>query len=192
MFDKTVRTLVSAVTLAIACTACQQLVDGEASTLPSAPLPAQRPRDLPLDKVAPCQLLTPEQQRDFAINAPGRPETSPTFDNGPVCNYSSEVQSTGVSFTLVKNKGIDFFTKNNVNAELRDLDIRGFRAREMFTPLAPELWAFCTVVVDTAKDQVLHAMFSERGNTPRLTREQVCAKAKQGAEAAVTTLMAMR
>ncbi|MFB9906075.1 DUF3558 domain-containing protein [Allokutzneria oryzae] len=193
MFDnKVTRTLASAAALAMICTACQQAVGGNASPPQDTPPTVQRPRDLPLDKVDPCQLLTSEQQRTFAIDAPGRPATSTMFENGSVCNYSAWADRSGLSFTLIKNAGIDFFAKKNINAELRDLDIIGFRAREMFTPLASHLDPFCTIVVDVAKGQVLHTMFDKSIDKERLTREQVCAKAKQGAEAAVTTLMAMR
>ncbi|MFB9906439.1 DUF3558 family protein [Allokutzneria oryzae] len=178
--------------LALPLTGCVTVVAGgdTATTTPTTPA-VQRPRVLDMTNIDPCTLLTPEQQRTFGIDLPPSPDDS-AVHQAKSCYFANEKGFEGLSFTPIPHKGIDQFAPGKVNAEVRNLTASGFPAKENFTPLRnPDLPRFCFVIVDVAPGQVLETQYTEtaRSGPPVLTRDDVCKRAAQAADAAITTLM---
>ncbi|MCP3799253.1 DUF3558 domain-containing protein [Allokutzneria sp. A3M-2-11 16] len=192
--DRTARRRLTALgvgLLALPLVSCVNVVgsDTPATTTPTTPA-VQRPRVLSMADVDPCTLLTPEQQRTFGIDQPSRPDDSVVL-NAKSCRFPNEALSTSVSFIPIPHTGIDRFAAGEVRGEVRDLSIGGFPAKENFVPVKPNLPPWCDVVVDVAPGQALNARYSKNGTTkpPFLTRDELCKRAAEAAEAAIATLM---
>ena len=151
--------------------------------------PSTRPREVKVDGVNPCDLLSQGQLQQFSIDSPPRPDKDTTFQT-PTCNFYSDSTRTGVRLTPVANVGIERFEPGAVTGDVKIRTIQGFPAREIHTPGSSAGNDFCTVVVDVADGQVLHTMFNEDGSKQPMSTEAVCQKANDAANAAMTTLLA--
>jgi uncharacterized protein DUF3558 len=148
-----------------------------------------RPRELPLDGVDPCALLTEEQRAELGLDGRVRPGTSdaPLF-TGPDCTIVGyEPRGVGVSLTLATRHGLDeLIAPGSVRDELTATDVVGFPA----VVARPKQVEFCSVDVDLAEGQFLDVQFSDAARNPPIPQDQLCRDAVEIAEAAVTTLQA--
>ncbi|TWF75619.1 uncharacterized protein DUF3558 [Pseudonocardia hierapolitana] len=140
-----------------------------------------RPREVRLDGVDPCELLTEEQRAEMGLD--GRPSFSvaPSQLYGgevPACVISgSEPQEVVVGMSVVTSAGIErFTTSRELAAELRPVQVRGFPA---LVVVPAQFNDSCTVVVDVAPGQLIDAQFGDGGGRPAVPQPQLC----QGAEA---------
>lgn len=147
-----------------------------------------RPREVRLDGVDPCELLTGEQRAELGLD--GRPlsDSAPSDlygGNVPSCVIrGSEPREVFVGVNLVRSAGIErFSTSLGLAAELRPVQVRGFPAL-VVTPT--RYTTYCTVVVDVAPGQLIDAQFSDGGGQPPVPQPQLC----QGAEALADAVMA--
>jgi hypothetical protein len=77
---------------------------GPVSTASSAvPVPAARPAVLPLDSVAPCDLVTEAMRRQFKIDRPDAPHDDP---DAPGCTFVTTTAGQYV-ITAVRDKGVE-------------------------------------------------------------------------------------
>jgi hypothetical protein len=183
--------LIVAAALVAGCTT----VDGEAAAAgPSGIELPPRPRDVQIDGVDPCSLLTVEQRA--ALGLDGRV----VFDSAPVALYNgAEVplcairgfkpRAIAIGLSVVTSAGIELYTSGELAAEVRPVDVRGFPA----VVAVPARFAeYCTVIVDVARGQLLDVQFRDGGRKPPIPQDQLCRDARQAAEAAMTTLLALR
>ncbi|MCO1660731.1 DUF3558 domain-containing protein [Pseudonocardia humida] len=187
------RRLLMLLTIAIAVVSCSAPVAGEASPARQgaegtgdAGLPT-RPRELPLDDVDPCALLTPTQRTDLGITSEPLPDTTdaPLFA-GRTCSMTGfEPRDIGVSFALATGSGIaELLAPGTLGDEVTPTTIAGFPA----VIAKPELPNFCSVDVDVAEGQFLDVQFHDSGSEPPIPPDQLCRDAVRVAEAAMETL----
>jgi uncharacterized protein DUF3558 len=139
--------------------------------------------------VNPCELLSPAQLQRFAIDSPPRPDKDTTFQT-PTCNFSSDSTRTGLRLTPISSVGIERFEPGKVTGHVEPRVVQGFPALENHIDGASAGNDFCSVTVDIAQGQVLDAMFGEDGTKQPMTKDAVCQKANELADAAMTTLLA--
>jgi hypothetical protein len=160
-------------------------IGAERSGLVSPP----RPRELPLDGVDPCALLTPAQRTDLGLDGGSVPYRSAVPKAiGPACSISgSEPRAVNVGFALVTGSGIEAITAPGaVTDELTPITVAGFPA-VIARPGNPD---GCFVDVDVAHGQLLDVIFRDGGRKPPIPQEQLCRDAVQVAEQAMRTLLA--
>ncbi|GGM52002.1 hypothetical protein GCM10012275_23670 [Longimycelium tulufanense] len=152
--------------------------------------PSDRPREVKLDGKDPCSLLTDDQKKRFALDRPPQQSKDSTFRGASACTIRSEVEDISASVTTITAMGIENFGPGQVNGDVREVQVQGFPAYEIHTPGTPTGYDFCTVNVDVADGQVLRAHYSESGAKQPLGKEEICKRAAQLADAAMTTLLA--
>lgn len=171
------------------------------SVLTSAPVSAtppssQRPRPLDLTGVDPCTLLTKQQLTSLAAEKPlrSRPVRDPSVLAGsPACDGGSSESEYGFLVVTSSKMGLlEFLSKIGPKSTRKNITVKGFPAvEEEGLTSSPESGSGeCYVNVDVADGQLLRVQFSQIAASPakRLPIETVCAKAREVAEAALTTL----
>lgn len=145
--------------------------------------PPERPREIPLDSVDPCTLLTQSDYSDYHINGPGRPSTN--SEGQPICAWvDSEVGGFGIVLNL--DEGIDVWLDGSKgdNGERAD-PIDDFPTVTSLSNLDDNV---CFAAVDVAKGQ--HLLAQVDIYTSKLsTVPPVCEYAYQLAESAMNTLV---
>jgi Protein of unknown function (DUF3558) len=159
---------------------------------PTSTVPA-RPRDVPINGVDPCSLLTEEQRAELGLD--GRP----VLDRSPSLLFPGDVsmcvirgfnpRAIIVSVGLVTTAGIEFFSSENLAADLASIGIAGFPAA---VARPTQYTQFCNVVVDVAPGQLLDVQAQDGGRQPPIPQEQLCQDAEQAATAVMETLLAVR
>jgi hypothetical protein len=173
---------------------CSDAGSGVAPAEPSGlPLPP-RPREVPVDGVDPCLLLTAEQRAGLGLD--GRPE----FDLGPSELYPGgdvpacvmrgyEPLAVSVGLSIVTTTGIELFTSGELAAKVSPAEVHGFPAVVAVPTRSPD---WCTVVVDLAPGQLLDIQFADGGRRPAIPQAQLCQHAHTVADAVMTTLLSVR
>jgi hypothetical protein len=163
---------------------------------PAAPAPAQpqRPRDVPIDGVDPCSLLTEEQRAELGLD--GRPvlDRSPTnlYPGGdvPACVVSGfEPRAIWVAVSLVATTGIERYTAGELLVDVRPAEVQGFPA---LTAVPRDFTEWCSVIVDIAPGQLIDVQFADGGGMPPIPQEQLCDDAAVAADRVMGTLLAIR
>jgi hypothetical protein len=157
----------------------------------STAAPSARPREIRLDGIDPCTLLTEEQKKQLGLTE--RSILDVNFQrayNGvtKLCTTRGQrPRLIAVGVDLVVTAGIERFTPGSVQADLSPLTIRGFPALKVVPPDFPE---FCTVVVDVAQGQLLDVQFRDGGSTVRVPQPDLCAGAQHAADLVMASLLA--
>lgn len=177
--------LVTAV-LAAGCTAA---VEGTPAAAPPAPLP-QRPREVRLDGVDPCSLLTPSDRAELGLQTSGIPNSKYVeLFRGTVtmCSLSGfRPNAVTLSIAAVTTVGVERWQEGDVAANLQQTTIAGFPA----IIATPERFDdYCSVEIDVAQGQLLDVQFGDGGSSPRIPQDELCRRAGRSAEAAVATLI---
>jgi hypothetical protein len=183
--------LVVAAVLVAGCTT----VDGEAAAAgPSGIELPPRPRDVRIDGVDPCSLLTAEQRAELGLD--GRP----WFDSAPVALYNGaevplcairgfEPRAITVGLSIVTNVGAEVFTSGELAAEVRAVLVHGFPT---VVVVPRQFTDWCAVIVDVAHGQLLDVQFADGGRMPPIPQPQLCQDAQTVADAVMATLLASR
>lgn len=170
------------------------LAAGCAAAPPTAPpvptAPPPRPREVRLDGVDPCSLLSAEQRAGLGLD--GTPQfTHPYADlfggTVPTCTVTGlEREPVAVGIGTVTSAGIERWHRGDVAADVRSTTVADFPA----VVAAPRrLTDFCSVEVDVAPGQLLDVQFSDGGGRPPLTQDELCRRAGQVAEQLMTSLL---
>ncbi|HLU58248.1 MAG TPA: DUF3558 domain-containing protein [Pseudonocardia sp.] len=169
------------------CTA----ISGQAEpAAPSATTP-ERPRDIRLDGIDPCTLLTEDQRAELKLD--GRPvlDRSPTslYPGGdvPSCTISGfEPRNVWVGLSLVTTTGIERYSADNLRVDIQPATVRGFPA---VTARPQRFTEWCSVIVDVAPGQLLDVHFADGGGTPPVPQDQLCTDAAAVADQVMETLL---
>ncbi|MCO1654810.1 DUF3558 domain-containing protein [Pseudonocardia humida] len=186
--------LVSATVAACSTTAVPgQAAPSEAasSTQPgSVPLPT-RPRDIALDGIDPCALLTAQQRAELGLQGEGVSETSnePIF-TGRNCTFRGyEPQPVVIGIALATENGIEVITSPGaVNDDLEPITVDGFPA----VLARPRVLDFCSVDIDVAPDQFIDVQLADGGGAQPVPQESLCRDVVEIAEQVVGTLQSLR
>jgi hypothetical protein len=160
---------------------------GEAGGLELPP----RPREVRLDGVDPCSLLTEQQRAELGLD--GRP----VFSQAPVGLYPGadvpacdirgfEPRAVSVGVSLVTTVGIERFTSGELAAEIRPIMVQGFSA---VIAVPTRFTDFCTAIVDVAPGQLLDVQFATGGRQPPIPQPELCLDARVVAEEVLTSLL---
>ena len=149
---------------------CASVVGGQPAPVGSSEatgVQPARPREVRLDGVDPCSLLTEEQRAELGLD--GRP----LLDVGPSRLYNGEVplcvisgfepRAIAVGLSLVTTAGIELLTSGELLVELRPMQVRGFPA---LLAVETRNTDSCSVIVDVAPGQLLDIQFRDGGRNP--------------------------
>jgi hypothetical protein len=150
-----------------------------------------RPREVRLDGVDPCSLLTEEQRAGLGLDA------RPVFSRSPVGLYDGaevplctiggfEPRAVTAGVSLVTSVGIDRYTTGELAAEIQPSTVHGFPA---VVAVPTRFTEYCTVIVDVAAGQLLDVQFRDGGRRPPIPQPQLCRDAEIVAGAVMTTLL---
>ncbi|NMH99844.1 DUF3558 family protein [Pseudonocardia acidicola] len=161
-----------------------------ASAEPSGIMLPPRPRELGLDGVDPCSVLSARQRAGLGLD--GRPvagRTGALFGAASSCTIGgSEPREVSAGLAVVTDRGIDVITAaGSVTDELTVITVAGFPA---VLARPTRLRDFCSVEVDVAAGQLLDVQFAQGTRDQPIPQDQLCRDAEQVAEAALTSLLA--
>ncbi len=181
------------VLLLVACVVaagCTTVVEGTPSA-PSGVLLPPRPREVRLDGVDPCSLLTPEQRAELGLTS------KPAYSNSyvelfrgevPTCTiHSSRPDATIVGIGVVTTVGIERWQDPDLSADVHPEAVAGFPA-VVTVPTGSN--AYCGVEVDVAVGQLLDVQVLDGGDVPPVEQSDLCERAVRSAEQAVRSLLA--
>ena len=179
--------LLMACLVAAACTAA---VDGTPSA-PTGVLLPPRPREVRLDGVDPCSLLTPEQRAGLGLTS--EPSYSSSYvalfrGQVPTCTlHSSQPSSVILGIGTVTTVGIERWREPDLSTDLHATAIVGFPA---VVAVPRQSKAYCGVEVDVATGQLLDVQVLDGGDAPPVPQGDLCIRAEQSAGEMVRTLLA--
>lgn len=158
---------------------------------PSSGLP-QRPREIKLDGLNPCELWTPNQLSQLLVKADpvggGSQENSAGY---PVCTYRTPFQSDldlGFSATAVLDLDATVFLGDSTRAETTVVDVVGFPAVQETSD--PNDGSPCKLAVSTSPGQ--HLQIRAETRPGEYSVEQACDITMKAATFAVQTLQTLR
>lgn len=150
-----------------------------------------RPRDIRIDGVDPCSLLTEEQRARLGLDGPVTRTSISTRLYGrdsAVCGVSgSRPRDIFVGIVLVTTVGIERYTTGELLVQIQPADIQGFPALVVIGEHFED--NSCSVVVDVASGQLVDVHYSDAGPEPYPSRHQLCESAKTAAREVVASLM---
>lgn len=169
-------------------------ISGQAGPAESPTTTPARPRDVRIDGVDPCTLLTEEQREELGLDG------EPSLDVGPLPPYpSNEIplclfggfrpRSVSLGVAVITTAGADLFLSGDLAADIRQIQVSGFPA---LVAIAPRNTDFCSVVVDVAPGQVVDVNFRLDGQDAGAPVESLCQDAQRAAGAVMDTLLTAR
>ncbi|MEV0678305.1 DUF3558 domain-containing protein [Actinosynnema sp. NPDC050436] len=180
---------------ASALVACTPLPDRKAdgrvdeplsvTTTPEISLPP-RPREVPLDGLDPCAVLSADQRAQLSLDQPPSGYLEASFGNAKACTIRSGISGNVLRLALVTVEGVEVWLSENAQVDARPTTVSGFPALTVRTPGIEDA---CTVEVDVARGQFLDVMFRDGGNKPQVKQDVLCQGAQRAAEAAVAALL---
>jgi hypothetical protein len=179
--------LLVALVVAVGCTT---VVPGEA-VVPSGVLLPPRPREIRLDGVDPCSLLTPEQRTALGLDS--EPRSSNPFvgmyrRDVPTCTVRGPYPETVLLVSgTVTSVGIERWLAGDIAADVRSTTVAGFPA----VIAVPRRFSdYCDVAVDVAAGQLLDVQFGGGGPRALIPQEELCRRALRSAELIMSSLLA--
>jgi hypothetical protein len=183
----------------VALAGCTAAPEQSSLTTPPPPLPPttsvsrmdfpQRPREVPLDGVEPCAVLSPDQLTSLSLDNPPSAYVESSFGNAKACTIRSTTSGNVARLALVLVSGADVWLSENAQVEYTVSSIEGFAA---ITVRTPDVHDVCNVEVDVADGQFLDVMFRDGGNSTAVQQDHLCLGAQRVAEAAMASLLQKR
>lgn len=180
---------------------CTAETAGTPSTVPPVPATSEvpavelppRPREVRLDDLDPCTLLTAEQRAELGL------DREPLLDVGQSGLYGGVTQlcsirrldrpSYALGVELSVTSGVEVFLQPGIRAEVAPIDVSGFSALEV---RSTEFRDTCYVAVDVAPGQLVDVAVRNGGATPVAPQDRLCERARQAADLVMTTLLELR
>jgi hypothetical protein len=189
------RLLAAGAAVAAVLVGCASPVSGTPTPAPEDPavtveLPP-RPRDVPVDGIDPCTLLTSSDREELGLDFEPVLTSSPSglYNGGVVqlCSIRGSEPAIRVGVLLSVTGGVELFLRPRVPAVLTPIEVAGFPA---LVADPTQFTEFCDVVVDTAPRQVLDVSVANGGRTPPLAESELCLEAERIANLAMKELLA--
>jgi len=155
------------------------------TTTTMAPLPP-RPREIRLDGVDPCGILTAPQRVQLSLDNPPNEYVETSFGDARACTIRSTISGNVVRLALVTVQGANVWLDENAQVEAKLVMVSGFPALQVRTPGLDQV---CNLEVDVAEGQFLDVMFRDGGNATKATQDALCQGAQRAAEAALSSLL---
>jgi Protein of unknown function (DUF3558) len=153
------------------------------TTTTSLTLPP-RPREIPLDKVNPCTILTKDQRAALSLDTTPSPYTD-TELKAKACTIRGTYSGQVARLALVTGEGADLWISDEAQNTAKVISVVGFPALQVRTP---GLDTLCNVEVDVARGEHLDVLFRDGGGATPLSQDDLCLGAQRVAEAAMTSL----
>lgn len=157
-----------------------------------APARPDRPRELRVDGVDPCQLLSGTQRATLGLDG------DPVPDASTLQTYPGRVSRCAISVvqpkaivaiqSTVSTAGIDVWLTGEPIADIVPTAAGGFPAI-VARPLNDVRATRCTVVVDVAAGQAFEVLVADGGKTPPVPQDELCQTAQLVADAAIATML---
>ncbi len=160
----------------------------EVTTTTRQPL-LPRPREIRLDGLDPCTVLSEEQRAQLSLDHDPNGYVDAAFGESKACSFRSGISGNVMRLALVTVEGVGVWLSENSQVEPQFTTIGGFPAMVVRTPGLDEV---CNVEVDVAEGQFVDVMFRDGGNEKKATQDTLCAGAERAAEAALTGLLERR
>lgn len=148
-----------------------------------------RPREVPLDQVDPCAILTPDQRMSLSLDNPPSAYVETSFGGAKACTIRSTTSGNVARLALVLVSGADVWLSDNAQVDYTVSSIEGFAA---ITVRTPDIDDVCNVEIDIAEGQFLDVMFRDGGNSRAVQQDHLCLGAQRVAEAAMASLLQKR
>ncbi|WP_187313467.1 DUF3558 domain-containing protein [Actinosynnema mirum] len=159
---------------------------GTSATAPTSTSKASnRPRELKLDGLDPCKVLTADQAKQLGVpeSEPGDPKLG-RFENVPNCYYSS-LRGPSFSYTIGFNSTAGYEAWNSGgNLDVSPMAVSGYDA--VWIKFKGDTPDSCTLAVDVADGEHLYVNYMPIGE--KGTQEELCQKATTATEMALATL----
>ncbi|MFC0439116.1 DUF3558 domain-containing protein [Kutzneria buriramensis] len=143
-----------------------------------------RPRELPLDKVNPCTILTKQQRTQLSLDTTPTPYTD-TELKARACTIRGTYSGQVARLALVTNEGAELWISDEAQNTAKVISVIGFPALEVRTP---NLDTLCNVEVDVAQGEFLDVLFRDGGSATPIPQDDLCLGAQRVAEAAMNSL----
>lgn len=159
-------------------------------TPPAPTAPPPRPREVRLDGVDPCSLLTAEQRAGLGFD--GTPQLTEPYaelfgGRVPTCTVTGlKREPIAVGIGTVTSIGIERWRRGDIAADMRPTTVADFPA---VVAVPRRLTDYCSVEVDVAAGQLLDVQFSDGGGEPPIPQDELCRRAGQVAEQLMTSLL---
>jgi hypothetical protein len=149
-----------------------------------------RPRDLRIDGVEPCSLLTEQQRAELGLEQQANSFVDDSALYGgrvPSCLLrGSPVRPVRVGIGVVTTVGIERFTEGHLAADLETASVQGFPA-VVATPRGAD--DYCNVEIDIAQGQIVDVVYGDVALAPPIAQSDLCREGVRVAEAIVRTLL---
>ncbi|SEP94544.1 Protein of unknown function [Lentzea xinjiangensis] len=186
--------------LAVALAGCTAAPEQSSLTTPPPPPPPTttsvsrmdfppRPRDVPLDAVDPCAILTAEQRMALSLDNPPSAYVETSFGGAKACTIRSTTSGNVARIALVLVSGADVWLSENAQVDYSVSTIEGFPA---ITVRTPDVHDVCNVEIDVADGQFIDVMFRDGGNSTAVQQDHLCLGAQRVAEAVMAGLLQKR
>jgi hypothetical protein len=182
------------VVAAVLVAGCSDAGGAVAPAEPSGIQLPPRPREVRVEGVEPCSLLTPEERAKLGLDARPVSDSAPSvlYNGGevPLCTIGGfQPRAIVVGLGVVTTAGIELFTSGKLAAQVRPIQVQGFPA---VVAEPTRFTEYCTVIVDVAPGQLLDVQFRDGGRRPPIPQDQLCRDAEQVAGLAMGTLLSSR
>jgi len=177
------------VVAALLTAGCTTAVEGPPPAPTGVVLPP-RPREVRLEGVDPCSLLTAEQRAALGITSeprPSRPYVALFRGEVPTCTMrGGSPENVLVENGAVTTAGIERWREGDIAADIRPATISGFPA----VIAAPRQFTdYCNVEVDIATGQLLDVQYGAGTADAPVPQTELCSRAQQAAEQMMVTLL---
>jgi hypothetical protein len=138
-------------------------------------------------------LLTSAQQRTLRVVQDGERDDESDALGSPACTWDlpASVGTEGYLARLITQRSADYYLDSEKPVQV--VDIEGFAAVQTTSATAPSDQDHCLVLVDVAVGQTLWTQYDALlAQHPGVTREFSCARARDGAQAMMSTLKSLR
>jgi Protein of unknown function (DUF3558) len=183
-----VRRLVLLTAVLVGVAGCAVPVAGTPAVDPAAPV-SSRPREIRLEKVDPCSVLTDAQRKELGVDS--KPLNSPGGLNNDRanCNWVGfEPRAVDAHITLSTRGGIELYDVGN-RVSAKPIAVAGYPALLVTQDGHAE---FCAVGIDVADGQALDVQFRDGGRKPPVPQPDLCRDAQAMAEKVMQNLLARR
>ena len=152
-----------------------------------------RPRDVRIDGVDPCSLVTPAQRVALGLEDRASPfdDQSRLYGgNVPSCQlWRPAPRHATIALGIVTTAGIDLFASGSLDADVRAVQVRDFPA----VVAVPRRYKdYCSVEIDVAPGQLIDVQYGDVALPPPVPQDELCRDAEQLSAAVIETLLTRR